>query len=204
MSFTHPHSPFVIAEEFWDLYDHDDIPLPQVPPLSLDEMDHLSRNLHFCQARHEFTVTDEHRRNARHAYFGMISYIDPKVAALREALERSGMADNTIIILTADHGEMMGERGMWFKQHFFEWAARVPLIMHAPARWQSGRVDKNCSLIDIMPTCLIWLVTDRLTVISTPLTGGRWHRRFMGRATACGISPFRNSPPTGPPAPAGW
>ena len=154
VSFTQPHSPFVIAEEFWNLYDHGDIPLPSVPPLSLDEMDHLSRNLHFCQARHEFTVTDEHRRNARHAYFGMISYIDSKIAALREALERSGMADNTIIILTADHGEMMGERGMWFKQHFFEWAARVPLIMHAPARWQAGRVKQNCSLIDIMPTLL--------------------------------------------------
>ncbi|MCH1474848.1 MAG: choline-sulfatase, partial [Alphaproteobacteria bacterium] len=154
VSFTHPHSPFVIAEEFWNLYDHDDIPLPNVPPLSLDKIDHLSRNLHFCQARHQFEVTNEHRRAARHAYFGMISYIDSKVAALREALERSGMADNTIIILTADHGEMMGERGMWFKQHFFEWAARVPLIMHAPSRWTPSRIDENCSLIDIMPTLL--------------------------------------------------
>jgi len=154
VSFTHPHSPFVIAEEFWNLYNHDDIPLPNVPPMDLDAMDHLSRNLHYCQARHEFTVTDDHRRIAKHAYYGMISYIDSKIAALRTALERSGMADNTVIIFTADHGEMMGERGMWFKQHFFEWAAHVPLIMHAPKRWQAGRVSQNCSLIDVMPTVL--------------------------------------------------
>jgi choline-sulfatase len=122
--------------------------------MDLDEMDHLSRNLHYCQGRHEFTVTDEHRRNARHGYYGMISYVDSKVAELRKALERSGMADDTIIIFTADHGEMMGERGMWYKQHFFEWAARVPLIIHAPAKWKPARIEQNVSLIDIMPTML--------------------------------------------------
>ena len=76
----------MISEEFWDLYDHDDIPLPAVPPLDLAEMDHLSRNLHYCQARDQFTVTDAHRRTAKHAYYGMISYIDDKIAALRTAL----------------------------------------------------------------------------------------------------------------------
>ena len=154
VSFTHPHSPFVISEEFWDLYDHKDIEPPSIPEIPLDEKDHLSRNLHYCQARHLFTVTDEHRRKARHAYYGMISYIDSKIAALRAALERSGVIDNTIIIVTADHGEMMGERGMWYKQHFFEWAARVPLIIHAPKRWSHKRIQENVSLIDLMPTIL--------------------------------------------------
>ncbi len=154
VSFTQPHSPFVIAHDYWDRYDHDDIELPSVPEIPLDEKDHLSRNLHYCQGRHEFTVTDEHRRNARHGYYGMISYVDDKVAALRKALEACRLADNTIIILTADHGEMMGERGMWYKQHFFEWAARVPLVVHAPDRFKPSRVTKNVSLIDLMPTIL--------------------------------------------------
>lgn len=154
VSFTSPHSPFVIGQEYWDLYDHDDIELPAVPPLALDEMDHLSRNLHYCQARHQFTVTDEHRRNARHGYYGMISYIDDKVGQLLEVLEKTGLADNTIVIFTADHGEMMGERGMWFKQHFFEWAAKVPLIVSFPPRWSPARVSQNVSLIDLMPTML--------------------------------------------------
>lgn len=154
VSFTSPHSPFVIGQEYWDRYDHDAIELPAVPPLALDEMDHLSRNLHFCQARDAFTVTDAHRRMARHGYYGMISYIDDKVGQLMDVLEKTGLADNTIVVFTADHGEMMGERGMWFKQHFFEWAAHVPFIVCAPAQFAASRVTQNISLIDMMPTFL--------------------------------------------------
>jgi choline-sulfatase len=154
VSFTQPHSPFVISQEYWDLYNHDDIELPSVPEIPLDEKDHLSRNLHYCQTRHLFTVTDDCRRNARHAYYGMISYIDAKIGILLDTLKKTGLAENTIIIFTADHGEMMGERGMWYKQHFFEWAARVPLIVNFPKRWTSGRINENVSLIDIMPTLL--------------------------------------------------
>ena len=171
VSFTHPHSPFVISNEFWDLYNHNEIPLPIVPPMGLDEMDHLSRNLHYCQARDQFTITDDHRRNAKHAYYGMISYIDSKIAALKTALERSGMADDTIIIFTADHGEMMGERGMWYKQHFFEWASNVPLVFYAPKRWPASRVTKNCSLVDIMPTLLDLAIEGNFTNYVGPIDG---------------------------------
>jgi len=154
VSFTSPHSPFVISQEYWDLYNHDDIELPTVPEIALGEKDHLSRNLHYCQARHLYTVTDDHRRNARHAYYGMISYIDDKVGELVNALERAGLRENTLIVFTSDHGEMMGERGMWFKQHFFEWASRVPLIASMPGRYRAARVENNVSLIDLMPTFL--------------------------------------------------
>lgn len=154
VSFTQPHSPFVISQEYWDRYDHDDIEAPAVPEIPLDEKDHLSRNLHYCQGRHEFTVTEDHKRNARHGYYGMISFIDDQVARLRETLEVCGLSENTVIILTADHGEMMGERGMWYKQHFFEWACRVPFVVHAPGRFRAARVSQNISLIDLMPTLL--------------------------------------------------
>ena len=154
VSFTSPHSPFVISNEYWDLYNHDDIELPTVAEIPLDEKDHLSRNLHYCQARHLYTVTDEHRRNARHAYYGMVSYIDDKVGSLISALDRTGLRDNTLVVFTSDHGEMMGERGMWFKQHFFEWAAHVPLIASMPQQYTPARVSQNVSLIDLMPTFL--------------------------------------------------
>lgn len=152
VSFTSPHSPFVITDEYWNLYHHDDIELPTVAEIPLDEKDHLSRNLHYCQARHLFTVTDDHRRVARHAYYGMISYIDDKIGKLVETLEKTGLREDTIVVFTSDHGEMMGERGMWFKQHFFEWAAKVPLVVSWPANWSSNRVTENVSLIDLMPT----------------------------------------------------
>ena len=159
VSFTQPHSPFVIGHEWWDRYDHEEIELPAVPEVPLDEKDHLSRNLHYCQGRHQFTVTDEHRRNARHGYYGMISFVDDKIAMLRQTLQDCGLAEDTIIILTADHGEMMGERGMYYKQHFFEWAARIPFVVHAPGRFSPARVRQNTSLIDLMPT-LLDLATD--------------------------------------------
>ena len=136
------------------MYDHDSIELPSVPEIPLDEKDHLSRNLHYCQGRHEFTVTDEHRRNARHAYYGMISYIDRKVGTLLDTLEQTNQLDNTVVVFTSDHGEMMGERGMWYKQHFFDWASRVPLVISCPKKWKPSRVTQNVSLIDLMPTLL--------------------------------------------------
>ncbi|MEM7209191.1 MAG: choline-sulfatase [Pseudomonadota bacterium] len=171
VSFTSPHSPFVIAQEWWDLYDHDEIESPAVAPLAEDEMDHLSRNLHYCQARHLYTVTDEHRRMARHGYYGMISYIDAKIGALVDVLEKTGMRGDTIVIVTADHGEMMGERGMWFKQHFFEWAAKVPFIVHCPTRWKPSSVDENISLIDLMPTMLDAAADAEFNDYASPIDG---------------------------------
>ncbi len=154
VSFTSPHSPFVIGQKYWDIYREDDIEPPAVAPLAEHEMDHLSRNLHYCQGRHEFTLADKHYCLARHGYYGMISYLDEKIGALVDTLRETGLDRNTIVILTADHGEMLGERGMWFKQHFFEWAARVPLIFYAPDRFAPNRVTQNVSLVDLMPTAL--------------------------------------------------
>ena len=152
VSFTSPHHPYVIDEKYWGLYDHDAIEAPATPPLDPDAMDHLSRNLHYCQARHLYDLTVEDRRVARHAYYGMISYIDEKVGRILRTLEETGLADDTVVIFTADHGDMMGERGMWFKQHFFDWSGKVPFIVHAPSRWKPGQVTEAVSLVDLLPT----------------------------------------------------
>ncbi|MEJ2633333.1 MAG: sulfatase-like hydrolase/transferase, partial [Acidihalobacter sp.] len=56
------------------------------------------------------------------------------------------------VVFTADHGEMLGERGLWYKMTFFEWSARVPLIFHWPQRWKPQRISRGVSLVDIMPT----------------------------------------------------
>jgi len=201
VSFTSPHSPFVIGQEYWDLYDHNDIESPAVPPLPLEDMDHLSRNLHYCQARHLYTVTDEHRRMARHGYYGMISYIDEKVGQLVSILNRTGLAENTVIVFVADHGEMMGERGMWFKQHFFEWACKVPLIMHCPARWKNARVSENVSLIDLMPTLLDLAGDKPFTDYSTPIDGVSLAESLAGNKTTLSdvvVSEFAADGSTGP------
>ena len=96
-------------------------------------------------------VTDEQVRNARHAYYANTSYFDSKVGELVATVEEAGLIDDTVIIVTADHGDMLGERGLWYKMNFFEHSARVPLIMAGPDV-DHGQSSNACSLVDILPT----------------------------------------------------
>ncbi|NKC13812.1 MAG: choline-sulfatase [Gammaproteobacteria bacterium] len=152
VSFTHPHSPFITTDRYWDLYRHEDIERPAVAPIALEHLDPFSRWLYFAHAQDRHTVTEEHVRNARHAYYGMVSYIDDKVGHLLSVLEATGLADSTAVVFTADHGEMLGERGMWYKQTFFEWSARVPFIISGPGIAAGRREAAPVSLVDLLPT----------------------------------------------------
>ena len=154
VSFTHPHNPFDTTAEYWNRYRDEDIDLPSVPMLPDDKQDDHSRRLHRFFRTHECELTDDHIRSARHAYYGNVSYIDDKVGQLLDALDHTGLADNTIVILTADHGEMLGERGLWFKNQFFEWSMRVPLIIRDPRTQTAGRSGGLVSLVDLLPTVL--------------------------------------------------
>lgn len=152
VSFTHPHSPFVTTKKYWDLYNHDDIVMPSVPAIPVEELDEMSRWLHYAHAADKHTITEEHIRNARHAYYGMTTYIDDKVGRLMQTLEETGLLDNTVVVFSADHGEMLGERGMWYKQCFYEWSTRVPLIVRFPKTFKPARVKNLVSLLDLLPT----------------------------------------------------
>ena len=153
-SFTHPHNPFTISKEFWDLYDDADIDLPQVPFMPFEERDAWSQRYFKLIRQDEHHVTEAHIRSARHAYYGMVSYLDSKVGVLLDTLEKINALDNTVIIFTADHGEMLGERGMWYKFNPFQNSIRVPLLISAPGAKTGHRVSANCSLVDMLPTLL--------------------------------------------------
>jgi choline-sulfatase len=150
-SLTHPHDPFAIPRRYWDLYraDEIDIPGPAIPREELDP--HSLRLRHVCAMDAE-TVKDANIRDARRAYYGAISYVDDNLGRLIAALRDSGLDRNTIVMFTGDHGEMLGERGLWFKMSFFEGAARVPLIVSAPGRYAPRRIAASVSLMDILPT----------------------------------------------------
>ena len=96
---------------------------------------------------------DEAVLTARRAYYGSISYIDQMVGRILDTLAATGRGENTAIIFTSDHGEMLGERGMWFKKHFFEPALRIPLIVKLPGA-VPGRVQTPASLVDLLPTLM--------------------------------------------------
>ncbi len=154
VSFTHPHDPYNIPRQYWDRYDHEAIDLPGVPSIAAADRDPHSRRLYDNYDRAEFDITDDHVRNARHAYYGAISYVDDRIGELLRVLDETAQRENTIVIMTSDHGDMLGERGMWFKMTFFEWASRIPLIFHAPGRVAPARRTQNVSLVDLLPTVL--------------------------------------------------
>jgi choline-sulfatase len=154
VSFTHPHPPFVAPQRHWDLYPHEAIEPPRVGEIAYEDLDEHSRWLYVAHAQNLYTVTPEHVRNARHAYFAMISYVDEKIGSVLRTLKETGLADDTVVVFAGDHGEMLGERGMWFKQCFFEWSARVPLMVSMPRRFQPARVAAHVSLVDLLPTFL--------------------------------------------------
>ena len=119
VSYTHPHPPFVAQQKHWDLYRHEDIDAPRVPPIPFEELDEHSQWLYVAHAQDIYSVSDEQVLNARHAYYGMVSYVDEKIGKILEVLKETGLNDNTVVVFCGDHGEMLGERGMWFKQSFY-------------------------------------------------------------------------------------
>ncbi|MFT5267213.1 MAG: choline-sulfatase [Acidimicrobiales bacterium] len=153
-SFTHPHDPYVARQEFWDLYDDVEIPMPSVGPLDEKRVDPHSARLRKVIGADETQITNDQIMAARRAYLANCSYVDHWIGELLDTLEYHGLADDTIVIFTADHGDMLGERGLWYKMNFFEHSARVPLIVHAPKRFAAARLATLSSLLDIAPTML--------------------------------------------------
>ena len=151
-SFTDPHDPWEIARRYWDRYDPAAIGLPAVGAQRLDETDPYSRRLRQMCGADEITVDDATIRTARHAYYAAISYVDERIGQILTALHGAGLAGDTIVIFTADHGEMLGERGLWYKMSFFEASARVPLIISMPGSPGGRRVAEPVSLLDLAPT----------------------------------------------------
>jgi choline-sulfatase len=158
VSFTNPHDPWEIPQRFWDRYRREDIDDPVVPSLALDEADPHSRRLRaMCQVD-QAGLTAEQIRRARHGYYAAISYLDERIGQVLAALRESGLDERTTILFCADHGEMLGERGLWYKMSFLEQSARVPLIVRGPGgsgrSGRGGRVGEPVSLADFAPTVL--------------------------------------------------
>lgn len=161
VSYHHPHDPFHVTQELWDLYENAPIDLPHLPDHLDDTYSALDRWLNQVHGVHEVDLHDpDNVRALRRAYYGLVTYVDRKVGELLEALEATGQRDNTIVIFTADHGDMLGERGMVQKRCFYEWSARIPLIIHIPATISAGQsaagrqITTPVSLLDLLPTLL--------------------------------------------------
>lgn len=151
VSMTHPHDPYTIPREYWDRYEGVDIPMPRQHIEQSEQDPHSQRLLKVIDLWDKPLPADK-IRDARRAYFGACSYIDDNIGKLLRALEECGLAEDTLIVFSGDHGDMLGERGLWYKMHWFEMAARVPLLVHAPKRFAAHRVSQSVSTLDLLPT----------------------------------------------------
>lgn len=153
VSFVCPHFPLIAPAEFYDLYPESEIPWP---PL----YDAAGRPTHpyYAAMRHSINYDkyfdDAAIRRAIAGYLGLCSFVDSNVGKLMDTLQATGLAAETRIVYTSDHGEALGKRGLWGKSTMFEESAAIPLIMAGPDIPAGRRIETLTSLVDCAPTIL--------------------------------------------------
>ncbi|HEY4161760.1 MAG TPA: choline-sulfatase [Dongiaceae bacterium] len=151
-SFMHPHDPYQAPRRFWDLY----ADMPEDPPADWGrapaERDIFGRRMHRLYDRGEIPVDRGQVMRARRAYYAMLSYADDLLGRLLGTVQALGLTENTVVIVTSDHGDMLGERGLWYKMVCFERALRVPLLFAGPGIPNGARRSELVSHVDLLPT----------------------------------------------------
>lgn len=159
VGFIHPHDPYAARQRDWDLYEGVEIAPPAVGRLGAEQDAHGKR-LEKVIALDAVDLSEADIVRARRAYYANVSYVDRWLGKFRAVLEECGLAENTTVMFTSDHGDMLGERGLWYKMSFMEWANRVPLIISRAAQFagkgqgQGIRVAQAVSHVDLLPTLL--------------------------------------------------
>jgi choline-sulfatase len=181
VSFTHPHDPYVARAQFWNLYRDDEIDGPRVKAISYAELDPHSRRLYDVSAIDDYKITEQDICDSRHGYYANISYVDSLIGRLIDTLNLCGFGENTVIAITSDHGDFLGERGLWYKMSFLEYSARVPLIVAGAHIVKGRRVTEAAGLIDLMPT-LCEIATGGHAGLARPVDGRSLYRLLLGDA----------------------
>lgn len=133
------------------MYEGVDIDLPDVTIPESEQDSHSQRLLKVCDLAGKNFTPDQIKR-ARRAYYGAVSYVDDCIGKLLTTLKECRLDEDTIVVFSGDHGDMLGERGLWYKMSYFESSVRVPMIINHPATFAPHRVSANVSTLDILPT----------------------------------------------------
>ena len=157
VGFLKPHLPFVAPKKYWDLYDPATIPLPTIEKLPQGAPSfagHANGELHnYVGVPAGNPIPADFAQKLRHGYYACISYADAQIGRLLDALDKEGLADNTIIVLWGDHGWQLGDHGLWHKHTNFELAARAPLLVSVPKQKTAGqKCDSPVEFVDVYPT----------------------------------------------------
>ena len=152
VGFVRPHVPLVAPKKYFDLYDREEMKAPVVPEDDLEDVPGIIRG--YKRNSTTYGVTPELHKGLLQAYYASVSYMDAQVGRVLDALKEKGVADNTIVVFTSDHGYLLGHHHKYQKQHLFEEATRVPFIISVPwLKDQHGRgTTKITELVDLYPT----------------------------------------------------
>lgn len=153
VSLVSPHYPLTCPQEFYDLYDPAviDIPVGYEEGL-VPEHSELKNVAGFFDYDRYFNA--DRMRQAKAAYYGLVSFMDNCVGRILSALEDSGQADETLVIYVSDHGDMLGDHGFWTKQVMYEASVGVPMIAAGPGIQPGTRVKTATTLLDVSATAL--------------------------------------------------
>jgi choline-sulfatase len=180
VSLTHPHDPYAISQSLWDQYEDVEIQMPKIT-IPQEEQDSHSKRLLKCIDLWDNPVPEEAIRRARRAYYAACTYVDNQIGRLLTTLKDCGLDKNTIVMFSGDHGDMLGERNMWYKMSWFENSARVPLIINYPPRFAPRRVKESVSTMDLLPTLLDMVGGNRGDLL--PIDGKSLYPALVGLPT---------------------
>jgi len=196
VSFLRPHAPLDPPQVYWDMYEDAELP---APPLGAWSLRHavpppLDPNAW------EGYLPQQLQRRAQIGYYASITHVDAQIGRLLEEMRRLRVADDTFMLMTSDHGEMLGDHHLWRKTYAYEGSARVPFLLRFPrgTNLATGRVrDEVVGLADVMPTVLDAAgvevpetVEGRsvLSLLRSSSTAGEpveWRQWLHGEHTAC-------------------
>jgi choline-sulfatase len=148
LGYTLPHCPFVAVKEFFDYY-YDQVDIPTVE----ERQPATIRRFQRIRGLVDPPLPEERIRVARAAYYGLCEHIDSLIGQVLDTLEETGLARDTLVIYTSDHGEMAGEHGCWWKSNYYEGSVGIPLIARWPGEVRSSsETEAVCNLMDLGPT----------------------------------------------------
>lgn len=150
VGFYRPHTPYVAPKKYFDLYPVAGI---ELPPLSDLDRERNPAPAYASAKKDQDAMTDDQRKSAIQAYWASVTFMDAQVGRVLDALDRLGLKDSTIVVMTSDHGYHLADHGLWQKQSLFENSARVPLIVAAPGKNGAGQAAVTLAeLVDLYPT----------------------------------------------------
>lgn len=149
VGFYRPHTPYVAPRKYFDLYPLDKIIVPSIPPGYFDTIPKLAVTL----KKEEAAMDENLKKQAIQAYYAAITFMDAQLGRVLDAVERLHLRDNTIIVMTSDHGYHMHEHGLWQKRTLFEESTRVPLLIAVPGTKHAGKSTRAIvEMVDLYPT----------------------------------------------------